>query len=167
MAITELTDDQRKWEYYEFEKQPEAEGGHWLWTGKIDKDGYGRVKFYGKMQAAHRWVWECVTGQVIPDGITLDHICARMDPDNKVFLRRCVNPEHMDLVTGKENTQRASNHNRDKTTCPRGHRYTEANTQYKTDKHGYTRRRCRVCDREKKALRMKRKREAEAASAAS
>lgn len=85
---------------------------------------------------AHRWVWGCVVGY-IEEGMQLDHLCK---------VRNCVNPSHLEKVSQKVNTQRATNHNRDKTTCPNGHRYTKTNTyEYKG------RRKCRACNRERAA----------------
>ena len=124
----------REFEFYQIDKSDPD--GHWLWTGKIDRDGYGRHRFAGKSYMAHRWVWECVNGY-IEYGMQLDHLCK---------VRNCVNPSHLEKVTGKVNTQRATNHNRDKTTCPNGHRYTPSNTYvYKG------RRKCRACNRERAA----------------
>lgn len=66
----------------------------WPWTGSIRKrDGYG--VFAGFM--AHRYMWEFMVGP-IPDGYTIDHLCARRD---------CVNPYHLEPVTRAENARRS------------------------------------------------------------
>lgn len=113
--------------------------GCWEWTGKIDKDGYGRHRFMGRSFMAHRWVWECVNGWLSPS-TQLDHLCKN---------RRCVNPAHLEPVSQKENISRARNSNSEKTHCPQGHRYTELNT-YHT---GAGKRKCRACARERAAER--------------
>jgi hypothetical protein len=64
----------------------------WLWRAALTK-GYG--KFRG--QRAHRWSWERARGP-IPEGMTIDHLCRN---------RRCVNPDHMELVSAEENARRA------------------------------------------------------------
>jgi hypothetical protein len=46
---------------------------------------------------AHRISYELCVGP-IPEGMTVDHTCRN---------HCCVNPEHLELVTSKENTRRA------------------------------------------------------------
>lgn len=64
----------------------------WLWTGSLNSDGYGR--FNGKL--AHRRTYLEVVGP-IPDGLVLDHLCR---------VRNCVNPDHLEPVTQRENMRR-------------------------------------------------------------
>ena len=108
----------------------------WLWTGLLDRYGYGRLWLDGKMAKAHRYAYELLVGQ-IPNGLTLDHLCR---------VRNCVNPADLEPVTGRENTLRgegvAATHAR-RTHCPRGHLFDEANT-YLRPSSG---RRCRACQR--------------------
>lgn len=66
--------------------------GCWDYLGKIKKNGYGE----------HRYYYEKYNGKKIPIGMTLDHLCK-----NKI----CVNPEHLEVVTYKENIRRSSNLN--------------------------------------------------------
>lgn len=75
----------------------DPESGCWLWTGTIDGNGYGVVTLAGgKHRRAHRVVYELHRGP-IPEGLQLDHLCR---------VRRCVNPEHLEPVTNRENTIR-------------------------------------------------------------
>lgn len=89
----------------------------WLWLGAKTRGGYGSCGDPwnpGKTMLAHRRSWRAVNGPV-PGGLQLDHICR---------VRNCVRPEHLDLVTGWENTLRGNNHvaaNARKTHCLRGH----------------------------------------------
>lgn len=53
------------------------------------------------MTLAHRAAWAAVHGQ-IPEGMTIDHLCKN---------RRCVNVEHLRLLTNYENARRT--HGRD------------------------------------------------------
>lgn len=104
----------------------------WLWTGGTGRNGYGDVYFDGRMQKAHRIVYRIFKGP-IPEGLVLDHLCR---------IRRCVNPDHLEPVTHRENTIRGigfASVNHRKTTCPRGHLYDTK------DKCG---RRCLQCRRE-------------------
>lgn len=87
-----------------------------LWTGTTVK-GYGRFRD-GSQQLvlAHRWLYERWVG-LIPDGLQMDHLCR---------VRACVNPDHLEVVTGSVNVQRARTLI---THCPRGHEYNESNTR--------------------------------------
>lgn len=53
----------------EFLRNIEFVDGHWLWTGHVDRNGYGRV---GKSGYAHRVAYELWIGPV-PEGAHLDH----------------------------------------------------------------------------------------------
>jgi hypothetical protein len=65
-----------------------------IWSGCIQANGYGRVNGRGY---AHRVAYEQVHGP-IPRGLHIDHICR---------VRSCVNPEHLEAVSQKENNRRA------------------------------------------------------------
>ncbi len=73
--------------------------GCWIWRGAPDSWGYGRKLVCGKVNIAHRWVWQQLRGE-IPVGKELDHLC-------KVKL--CVNPDHLEPVSTRENQRRAGN----------------------------------------------------------
>ena len=86
-------------------------GGCWLWTASLKGPGYntgrGYASFYwaGKGQSGHRVAYEVLVG-TIPDGLQVDHLCR---------VRRCVNPEHLEPVTHRENVRRGL-----LLTCPHG-----------------------------------------------
>jgi hypothetical protein len=74
--------------------------GCWLWTGAINQKGYGITKDnHRKTIVAHRLVYITLVGP-IPIGLQLDHVKERCK--NK----HCVNPEHLEPVTGAENMRR-------------------------------------------------------------
>lgn len=113
----------------------------WIWTGKVDKTGYGsfgmRVEQACRTRSAHKIVYETLVGEV-PEGMQLDHLC-------KVPL--CVNPEHLEVVTPRENIMRSNGLaaiNAKKTHCKHGHELTEDNI-YVPPKRP-TRRYCRKCN---------------------
>lgn len=74
----------------------EPTGFCWLWKGKISDDGYAITTLYGKTEAAHRAVWKVLMGD-IAKGLQLDHLCN---------VRHCVNPDHLEPVTKRENAAR-------------------------------------------------------------
>lgn len=67
-----------------------------LWTGGTDPTGYGRFYLDGRMAYAHRVAVELHQGP-IPAGMVVDHLCR---------VRNCVNPEHLEVVTQRENLLR-------------------------------------------------------------
>jgi hypothetical protein len=128
----------------------DATGICWEWTACRDSKGYGRFRD-GTLVGAHRWSWEHLVGP-IPEGLVIDHLC-RNPP--------CVNPDHLEPVTHRENVIRglvphvSGEWKRRITHCPQGHPYDEANTR-----HSAGHRFCRACDRQKQAERKaRRKRE--------
>lgn len=70
--------------------------------------GYGRER---AMTTAHRAAWAAVNGQV-PEGMTVDHLCKN---------RRCVNPEHLRLLSNHENARRTSGRDWPIGECANGH----------------------------------------------
>ncbi len=87
----------------------------WIWTGALKEKGYGQVNFNGKNRRAHKLFYEHFKGPV-PDGLVLDHLCR---------VRRCVNPDHLEAVTNKVNSERG--YFATKPSCPKGHPYSGDN----------------------------------------
>lgn len=126
---------------------PEPMSGCWLWTGAINNAGYGQLNVVvnGKrtMRLAHRLTYSAFVGP-IGDGLGLDHLCR---------VRGCCNPAHLEPVTGRENLLRSTltvtRRNADKTHCPDGHAFDEANTYWRP-KGG---RDCKACARAHRLVR--------------
>lgn len=95
--------------------------GCWVWLGKPANTGYGQIGFDHPKRVtrnAHRVVYELLVGEV-PEGKQLDHTCRN---------RLCVNPEHLEPVTQRENLLRGSGipaRNAAKTHCINGHELVE------------------------------------------
>lgn len=115
--------------------------GCWIWT-RERSNGYGRIVVGGRRRAAHRVAYELFVGP-IPDGLQLDHLC-RVPP--------CINPEHLEPVTCKDNLHRSPSTqatvNAAATHCWQGHAFDLDNTRIdpRTGK-----RECRACQRAKTA----------------
>lgn len=114
-----------------------AADGCWVWTAATVK-GYGHLRVQGRDWYAHRFSYEQAVGP-IPDGLQIDHLC-----QNKL----CVNPDHLEPVTARENMLRGDTlaaENAAKAHCKNGHEFTPENT-YVTP--GTPWRSCRTCRRE-------------------
>ncbi len=106
------------------------ESGCWEWQAQVKDTGYG-IFYDGKHQVrAHRYAYEHFNNVSVPEGLEIDHLCRN---------RKCVNPEHMEIVTHQENVVRgiAGQWFREKqiakTHCPQGHPYDEENTYHRPD----------------------------------
>lgn len=75
-------------------------GACWVWTGSRQQWGHGKLRNHltGKTVLAHRLSYELAFGP-IPAGMEIDHKC-RNPP--------CVNPDHLQLATSRENKENRS-----------------------------------------------------------
>lgn len=128
-----------------FWEKVDRTGGCWIWTAAEDGKGYGAFGVAeGLTVKAHRFAYEDLAGPV-PAGLQLDHLCRN---------RLCVNPDHLEPVTNRENTIRglapSTNAARLKarTHCKYGHEFTAENTRL--TREGW--RDCRACRRQREAI---------------
>jgi hypothetical protein len=96
-----------------FWSQVDRTGTCWIWTGHLNRDGYGQFKItdrpgHYRTVRAHRWAWEAAHGPV-PAGLTLDHLCGRP---------ACVRPDHLEPCTAAENLRRRHARRRTEGTQP-------------------------------------------------
>jgi hypothetical protein len=119
----------------------------WLWTGSNNGVGYGEIRINNKKVYAHRWSYEHFKGK-IPEGMHIDHLCRTPS---------CVNPDHLEIVTPKENVRRGDvpghHPERKKEYCANGHLYSD-NTYNRKDGKG---RNCTQCVRDRAREYMRRK----------
>ena len=118
----------------------DATGDCWEWTGARGANGYGDYRFPGLgTRYSHRIAYALLVGPV-PDGLQLDHLCRN---------RICVNPDHLEPVTNRENWIRGhapSARIYRSGSCAKGHAFTPENTLSLVGHP--TERRCRTCHRE-------------------
>lgn len=120
----------------------------WEWKASKSVNGYGKIRWEGKSQLAHRVSWELHFG-LIPTGLQVCHSC-----DN----RTCVRPDHLFLGTAQDNTDDMMNKSRwingsaiarrTKKSCRKGHSYEPGNTYWYKGQ--------RFCERCRAAIRAKR-----------
>jgi hypothetical protein len=138
----QITDGERKACVEYFWTHVKRDGRCLLWTGQIEKDGYGRLHWPfadpNRKVLAHRWAYVLFSGNDIPDGLEPDHTCRN---------RACVNWRHLEVVTHKVNSHRGVGPtaiNAAKTHCSRGHELNPENL-VPWEKTG---RRCLKCHKE-------------------
>lgn len=108
----------------------------WLYAGRKNNVGYGRFENSGVKYMAHRATYEHFKGE-IPDGLQIDHLCR---------IPACINPDHLEAVTARENVLRSTGPPAiyaKRTACKYGHVYTKANTYMRGNN-----RVCRACARD-------------------
>lgn len=110
------------------------DAGCWEWIGSKQPTGYAQLWNGQRVEQAHRISFRLTCG-AIPDGMEIDHLCRN---------RGCVNPDHLQAVSHRENMRRSKTimgQNAAKTECKRGHSFDQANT-YITANGA---RQCRAC----------------------
>lgn len=106
------------------------DAGCWQWLGTLSGD-YG---MFGGFRA-HRVSYALIKGAPPPE-LTLDHTCRNT---------QCVNPDHLEPVTGAVNTMRGDSPMALKarqTHCLNGHEFTPDNIITRKGRRG---RECRIC----------------------
>jgi hypothetical protein len=111
--------------------------GCWIYTGTLDSHGYPqRIMVNYRRILPQHWMVEQV-GRPVPKGLTTDHLCK---------TPRCINPDHLEVVSRRINTLRSDNpaaQNARKTHCLRGHELAGSNLYVTPDE----RRQCKTCRR--------------------
>ncbi len=131
--------------------------GCWEWNKALDRYGYGRfrITLAGQVRSsgAHRISWLVFRGEIPDPRLQIDHLCRN---------RRCVNPDHLELVTNYQNYERAAPFPewqfgvrgsrgrppiRTKEKCAHGHPWIPENIYVRVDRNGYVHKTCKQCNR--------------------
>lgn len=81
--------------------------GCWIWLGSTTSLGYGLLHFAGRTELAHRYSFRRSLGPIAL-GLEIDHLCRNPS---------CINPEHLEAVSHRENIKRGK---RNWEKCPHG-----------------------------------------------
>lgn len=115
-----------------------TESGCWEWNASKDRHGYGQFGILYGTYLSHRISYELMNGS-IPAGLEIDHLCRN---------HGCVNPNHLQAVTHRENVMRGNSALRRpwqlKDKCKSGHALTSDNIRLV---EGGNVRECRKCKR--------------------
>lgn len=98
---------------------PEPNTGCWLWGGRFDSKGYGRLSHRGTFQTAHRQSYFYFKGEFDTKKHVL-HSC-----DNPA----CVNPEHLSLGDQRQNNIERDIRGRQKTKHGEEHKLAKLTTE--------------------------------------
>lgn len=112
-------------------------------------NGYGNLIVDGKNYRAHRGAWIRAYG-AIPKNMVVDHMChneavQRDECEGGITCvhRACINPEHLRLVTQRENVMAGKHSIDNRSHCNQGHPFIKENIM--TRKNGH--RECAECNR--------------------
>lgn len=87
----------------------------WVWTACKNRDGYGGFRLDGKTVGAHILSFKYAYGPY-DERLELDHTCRN---------RACIRPDHLELVTHRENVMRGGVAER-QSHCKRDHLLAES-----------------------------------------
>ncbi len=121
------------------------EGNCWIWTGTVNERGYGTIGYKNKTWSVHRISYLLIGGKPLTPGLVLDHLCRN---------RPCINPNHLEEVTNKENILRGNGFgaiNARKTECNYGHKLVNDNVYHHPDGS----RECHKCRKSRKIKNLK------------
>ncbi len=89
-------------------------------TYSVASHGYAQIGWQDSgdrwVVTAHRAAWVHYTGEQIPEGMTIDHICRN---------RRCIRTEHLRMLTNYENARRTFGRDWPVGECINGHPNSE------------------------------------------
>jgi len=139
-----------------------TESGCWIWTGRIDRQGYARLSVYHADRGhyvptlAHRLSFKAFTKKPI-DGLAVCHVCD---------VPCCINPDHLFAAPQSANIADMIKKGRDagvgkaarqKTHCNAGHPLSGDNLRIEGKNKT---RRCKACEKIKKQAKRRKQNDA-------
>lgn len=134
-----------------------SDDGCLLWAGRVKESGYCQISIGKRKLQVHRVALVASLGRDIAPGLTTGHIChdiaylaGTCSGDPTCTHRRCVNPDHLEEQTRRQNTLAAGSVTAQlsrRTHCPNGHELVEGNLIPANVAQGS--RACRTCHRQK------------------
>ncbi len=114
----------------------EDENGCWVWQAHKNHHGYGTIAYKNVSRLAYNISYILFRKKPITPGKVLHHICGN---------RACINPEHLEEITNKENVLQGIGPtavNARKTHCDDGHSIMEEENIYRNKDNGRV---CKIC----------------------
>jgi hypothetical protein len=115
-----------------------TEDNHWLWTGTIQRGGYGQIGIRGKTHFVHRLSAYFFLGLDLNSDLQSNH-------KNRCQYKNCWNPDHLYIGTQGDNGSDVIALNSTRP-YPCGHPRTTENTRYTKDRAGNIGRYCKMCN---------------------
>lgn len=116
--------------------QPQA-NGCWWYPSVVNQRGYAATRIgwpVTKGASIHRLSWIYYKGD-IPEGMVIDHLCHDVNTcegGTTCEHRRCVNPDHLQLVTAPVNNAKTVRVLKFRTHCKNGHELKDNTYKYAT-----------------------------------
>jgi hypothetical protein len=100
----------------------------WAWTGGCASQGYGVVRYEGRVRRTHSLAYELVRGALV-EGLVVRHLCHERSTrtltdgrwPGRWPERRCCNPAHLELGTVQQNAEDRARAGRGYRQRPRSH----------------------------------------------
>ena len=137
--------------------QPQ-ENGCWWYSAVVDNKGYATTRIGWpviKGAKVHRLSWIYYKGD-IPEGMVIDHLCHNPETcegGDSCEHRRCVNPDHLQLISAAENNAKTVRVLKYKTHCKNGHELKDNTYKYRSG--NLVRFACHTCKKEQTTKNMR------------
>ena len=128
----------------------------WVFQGATNGSGYGKIGDKNRKSVyVHRLSYEHYNDTTLKTAQQIDHTCHNSDVECEGGIdclhRRCVNPDHLEIVDARTNLLRSKHTQTSKRSavvrCVNGHIYNDVNTYVRPIRGG---RDCKICRKARK-----------------